>query len=69
MSNSDNDQMREHYDFSSLGKSVKGKYASRYKDGTNVVVIDPDLADRFPSAEAVNKALRKLLNEEHHDAT
>lgn len=69
MSNSDNDEMREEYDLSSLGKPVKGKYADRYKRGTNVVVIDADLSDKFPNAESVNRALRKLVNEASHDAT
>ena len=45
------------YDFS---KGVRGKYAKRYAKGTNVVVLDPDVAKVFPSAEAVNDALRTL---------
>jgi len=52
--------MRDHYDFS---KGVKGKYADRYKEGTNVVLIDPDIAKEFPNAEAVNDALRHYLRE------
>ena len=69
MSNSDSDTMRDEYDISALGKPVKGKYAKRYEEGTNVVVIDPDLAEKFPTTEAVNKALREFLNEENHGAT
>lgn len=46
------------YDFS---KGVRGKYAERYAKGTNVVVIDRDLTRKFPTAQAVNDALRKLL--------
>ncbi|MBO6558773.1 MAG: hypothetical protein JJ957_20000 [Pseudomonadales bacterium] len=69
MSNSDKDTMRDEYDISSLGKPVRGKYAARYKKGTNVVVIEPDLAEKFPTTEAVNKALRDLLKEENHGAT
>jgi len=47
----------EEYDFS---KGVQGKYAKRYREGTNVVVIDPDVAEYFPDHDSVNKALRSL---------
>jgi hypothetical protein len=47
--------MRPHYDFRG---GVRGKYASRYRAGTNVVVLDPDVAAVFPDAAAVNRALR-----------
>jgi hypothetical protein len=50
--------MLEEYDFS---KGVRGKYAKRYAEGTNVVVIDPDIAKFFPDHEAVNDALRSLV--------
>jgi hypothetical protein len=49
--------MLEEYDFSG---GVRGKYASRYTEGTNVVVIDPDVAEYFPDHESVNEALRNL---------
>jgi hypothetical protein len=52
--------MRDHYDFS---KGVRGKYAKRYKEGTNIVRLDPDVAKEFPDAAAVNDALRKYLRE------
>lgn len=52
--------MRDHYDFS---KGVRGKYAERYKQGTNVVLIDPDIAKEFSNAEAINDALRQFLRE------
>ncbi len=51
--------MRPEYDFRG---GVRGKYVSRYRDGTNVVVLDPDVAAAFPNADAVNQALRKLLD-------
>ena len=51
----DEDTMREEYDFS---KTVRGVTAVRYAEGTNVVLIDPDLADIFPDTKAVNEALR-----------
>ena len=49
--------MQEEYDFSS---GVRGKYARRHAKGTNVVVLDPDVARAFPNAEAVNRSLRAL---------
>ncbi len=56
---SENDKMREEYDFS-LG--VRGKYAKAYHQGSNVVVLAPDVAERFPNSESVNQALRSLAN-------
>ena len=50
-------EMRPEYDFSG---GVRGKYAQRYAEGTNVVVLDPDVAAVFRTAEAVNRALRAL---------
>ncbi|MCF8039095.1 MAG: hypothetical protein K9K79_07245 [Desulfohalobiaceae bacterium] len=47
----------EEYDFTG---GVRGKYAKRYAEGTNVVVIDPDVAEYFPDHESVNEALRGL---------
>lgn len=51
------DDMRDHYDFRG---GVRGKYAQRYAEGTNVVVLDPDVADMFPDRESVNEALRAV---------
>ncbi|CAN5894185.1 hypothetical protein BH23GEM7_BH23GEM7_17690 [soil metagenome] len=50
-------EMREEYDFSG---GVRGKYAERYARGTNLVRLDPDVAEVFPNPEAVNEALRAL---------
>ena len=50
-------ELLEEYDFS---KGVRGKYAKRYAEGTNVVVLAPDVAALFPDAESVNDALRAL---------
>ena len=50
--------MLEEYDFS---KGVQGKYARRYANGTNVVVIEPDVAKVFPDHDSVNQALRSLV--------
>ncbi len=52
------DDMREHYDFS---EGVRGKYAKQFADGTNLVLLDPDVAIAFSDAAAVNGALRGLL--------
>jgi hypothetical protein len=46
------------YDFS---QGVRGKYAQRYAEGTNVVVLSPDVAEVFPDSDAVNAALRALV--------
>ena len=51
------DEMRAHYDFRG---GVRGKYAQRYAEGTNVVVLDPDVAEMFPDRESVNEALRAV---------
>mgnify|MGYP001600878413 FL=1 len=50
--------MGPEYDFS---KGVRGKYAKRYAAGSNVVVLSPDVAKRFPDSDSVNKALRTLV--------
>jgi hypothetical protein len=52
----DPDMLKE-YDFSG---GVRGKYAKRYAEGTNVVVLDPDVVEYFPDHDAVNEALRGL---------
>ena len=51
------DDILPHYDFRG---AVRGKYAARYREGTNVVLLEPDVAERFPDAAAVNRALRAL---------
>jgi hypothetical protein len=51
-------EMRREYDFST---GVRGKYAKRFAQGTNLVLLEPDVAAKFPTAAAVNKALRELL--------
>ena len=61
MSNTDKDELRKEYDLARLGKGVRGKYFRRYSEGSNVVVIDPDLTEAFPNAKAVNDALREVL--------
>lgn len=51
--------MRAQYDFTD---GVRGKYTERYREGTNLVRLDPDVAKVFPDAESVNHALRALLD-------
>ena len=55
------DELRPEYKRSDFGKIVRGKYANRIKEETNVVLLEPDIAQAFPNDEAVNKALRYLL--------
>ena len=56
------DELRPEYDMKELLKgAVRGKYAQRYAEGTNLVLLDSDIADAFPTAEAVNEALRLVL--------
>ena len=50
--------MRAEYDFSG---GIRGKYAARYRAGTNVVLLDPEVAEAFPSSKAVNDALRAMM--------
>jgi hypothetical protein len=56
------DELRPEYDFSQLKGRVRGKYAERYREGTNLVLLDPDVAAAFPDAKAVNEALRLLID-------
>ncbi|SRR6266404_4862709 len=57
------DDLRPEYDFSQLKGGVRGKYVARYREGTNLVLLDPDVAAAFPDAQAVNDALRLVLRE------
>ncbi|MEM6405290.1 MAG: hypothetical protein AAF669_01655 [Pseudomonadota bacterium] len=52
-------EMRQEYDFSS---SVRGKHFRAYQEGTNVIFLEPDVADVFKDSGSVNRALRLLLN-------
>ena len=53
-----NDQdMLEEYNFSG---GIRGKYASEYKNGTNIAILDPELIEYFPDSASVNEALRSL---------
>ena len=54
--------LRPEYDLPPMLKeAVRGKYAARYREGTNLVLLAPDVADAFPMPEAVNEALRLVM--------
>ena len=55
------DELRPEYRREDFGPMVRGKYAARMRESSNIVVLDPDIAEAFPNAQAVNQALRGLL--------
>lgn len=55
------DELRSEYDFAQMQGGIRGKYVERYRTGTNLVLLDPDVAQAFPSDAAVNEALRLLM--------
>ncbi len=55
------DEMRPEYDILKLKGRVRGKYVERYRAGTNLVLLESDVQEAFPDAEAVNEALRLLM--------
>jgi len=55
------DELRSEYDRAVLKNGVRGKYLAQYRSGTNLVLLDPDVAKVYPTAEAVNEALRRLM--------
>lgn len=60
---SNDEDMRPEYSAELIRSGVRGKYVKRYREGTNVVLIDPELKRLFPNAEAVNRALRAYAKE------
>lgn len=56
------DDMRPEYDFASMKGGVRGKYARRARESTNIVLIEPEVAEAFPTEEAVNEALKGVLS-------
>jgi hypothetical protein len=56
------DEMRSEYDFASMKGGVRGKHYREYRNGTNVVLLQPDVAEAFPTEDAVNEALRGILS-------
>jgi hypothetical protein len=63
------DELREEYEETLLRGGVRGKYAERYKAGTNLVLLAPDVAAAFPNERAVNEALRSLLRTQASDSS
>ena len=56
------DELRTEYNLGELLKGgVQGKYADRYREGTNLVLLDHDVAEAFPTDQAVNEALRLVI--------
>lgn len=60
MSN-DKDTLRDEYPEDLIRSGIRGKYAAAYREGTNIVLIEPDLHKLFPDSEAVNRALREYV--------
>jgi hypothetical protein len=54
-------ELRSEYELSQLGRGVRGKYYRRFTAGTNLVLLDPDVAKVFPTGQAVNEALRVIV--------
>ena len=56
------DDLRAEYDFATMSGGVRGKYAKAYRAGTNIAVLADDVASAFPTDDAVNRALRAILD-------
>lgn len=68
--NSKKDELRPEYPADLIKSGVRGKYAKRYREeGTNLVLIDPDLRELFPDSASVNKALRDYAAQRKRSAT
>ena len=64
------DELRPEYSGDLIKSGERGKYANRYREeGTNVVLIDPDLHELFPDSESVNRALRDYVEQHKRSAT
>jgi len=55
------DDLRSEYDFASMKGGVRGKYVKRLREGSNIVLLEPEVSKAFPTEDAVNQALRGLL--------
>ena len=60
---SNEEDMKPEYPAELIRSGARGKYVKRYREGTNVVLIDPELNKLFPNTEAVNRALRAYARE------
>ncbi len=57
------DEVRDEYRRKDLGAGTRGKYYDDYREGTNIVLLDPDVAKAFPDSKSVNQALREYLEQ------
>jgi len=55
------DDLSAEYDFAAMKGGIRGKHAKAYREGTNLVLLAPDVAKQFPDARSVNEALRILM--------
>ncbi len=62
-------ELRPEYDFAAMKNGVRGKYAKRVRAGSNIVLLEPDVAKAFPTENEVNTALRGLLKRSNRDAS
>ena len=69
MNQHEKDDLRPEYPAELIRSGIRGKYAGRSRESSNVVVIDPDLSDVFPNSKAVNEALRDYLASQERAAT
>jgi len=56
------DDLRPEYDLSTLKNEVRGKYVERYREGTNIVLLEPEVSEVFPDSASVNAALKLLID-------
>ena len=59
---SQSDELRPEYRREDLGQGIRGKYFDSYRQGTNLVLLSPDVAKVFPTEKDVNEALHSLIN-------
>lgn len=62
---SNKDTLRPEYSAELIKSGIRGKYARQFREGTNIVLITPELHKLFPDTESVNQALRKYAKEHH----
>ncbi|PZN81619.1 MAG: hypothetical protein DM484_08120 [Candidatus Methylumidiphilus alinenensis] len=62
------DPLRVEYPAGLIRSGVRGRYANRYREGTNIVLVEPDLHKIFPDSESVNRALRRFAEEHQMSA-
>jgi restriction endonuclease S subunit len=55
------DELRREYDLTKLKGGIRAKYVARYRNGTNLVLLSPEIAKYFPDEQSVNTALRSLI--------